>query len=198
MKIRSTIAALAIILAPFIIGILLFMAGAGERKSVYEKAHFIADTRENEKGIVYKGVKIDWVFCPDYEYKPLFCPAERYLVFVFHYTNANDYNIFLTPSYVFASPPIRRYSANEEISMYIEDGVENKLKVEDQTPITFEISPNDIKHSIIVFEKPHSLNNFYVDVDIFRDKTLRFHYRKENENWINYSNELIEKYMGRG
>lgn len=196
MKVRSLIIALVIVLVPFIIGLPLFVVKRSE--AIRGKAHFITDTRKNNKGMTYKGIKVDWTFCPDWEYKPLFLLSEEYLVFMFHYINNNDYNVSVTPSYTFASPPNRRYSANEEISMYIEDGVENKFKAEDQTPITFEISPNTIKHDIVTFEKPHSLDNFYIDVDVFRDITLRIHYEKKGKAWVNYENELIEKYKGRG
>jgi len=193
---RSEIYALAIVLTPFIIGIPLFLVKSGG--AIHEEANFISDTRKNNKGINYKGIKIDWTFCPDWEYKPLFFPAEEYLVFMFHYRNDNEFNVQVMPSYTFASPHNRRYSANEEISMYIENALENKLKAEDQTPITFEIPSNDTKHYIVTFEKPHSLDNFYVDVDVFRDVTLRLHYKKEDGEWSNYSNELVRKYKGRG
>jgi len=196
MKIRSIIIALVIVLIPFIIGIFLFMGKSG--KAIDEKVHFITDTRKNNKGVTYKGIKTDWTFCPDWEYKPLLFKAEEYLVFVFHYTNNTDYDVQLMPSYTFVSPGNRRYSANEEIAMYIEDKVENELKINDETPITYKIPPNTIKHYIVAFEKPHSLNDFYVDVDVFRDVTLRLHYKKENGNWSNYSNELVKKYKGRG
>ncbi len=196
MKTRSIIIALAIVLTPFIIGIPLFLVKSGG--AIHEEANFISDTRKNNKGITYKGIKVDWTFCPDWEYKPLFFHAEEYLVFMFHYSNDNEYNVQVMPSYMFASPHNRRYSANEEISMYIENALENKLKAEDQTPITFEIPSNATKHYIVTFEKPHSLDNFYVDVDVFRDVTLRLHYKKEDGEWSNYSNELIRKYKGRG
>jgi len=105
----------------------------------------------------------------------------------------------LMPSYTFVSHAAnRRYSANEEISMYIEDGLEKKLKVNDETPITFKITPNITKHYIVTFEKPHSLDKFYIDVDVFRDVTLRIHYKKENNLWESYKNELVKKYKGRG
>jgi len=196
MKAISIIIALAIVLSPFIIGIPLFLVRSSGGIPV--KAHIITDTRKDNKGITYKGIKVDWAFCPDWEYKPLFFSAEEYLVFMFHYWNDNEYNVQVMPSYTFASPHNRRYSANEEISMYIENALENKLKAEDQTPITFEVPPNAAKHYIVTFEKPHSLDNFYVDVDVFRDVTLRLHYKKEDGEWSNYSNELVRKYKGRG
>lgn len=196
MKIRSTIIALLIILTPFIIGVSLFLARSSGR--IPAKAHLITDTRKNNGGVTYKGIKIDWTFSPDWEYKPLFLHADEYLVFVFHYTNNNAYNVVLMPSYTFASPPNILYSANEEIAMSIEDGVENKLKANDETPITFKVVPNATKHYIATFEKPPSLNNFYVDVDVFRDITLRIHYEKKGSSWVNYKNELIKKYKGRG
>ncbi|MEA3490254.1 MAG: hypothetical protein U9R44_07985 [Candidatus Omnitrophota bacterium] len=196
MKVRSLIIALVIVLTPFIIGIPLFLARSSGR--IPARAHLSTDTRKTDNGMTYKGIKIDWTFYPDWEHKPLFFHAEEYLVFMFYYTNNNDYNVSVMPSYAFVSPPSRRYSANEEVSMYIEDGVEKKLKVEDQTPITFEISPNATKHYIVTFEKPHSLGNFYIDVDVFRDVSLRIHYRKRDDKWENYKNEWLDKYVGRG
>lgn len=196
MKIRSITIALVIVLIPFIIGIFLFMGKNGE--AIDEKIHFITDTRKNNKGVTYKGIKTDWTFCPDWEYKPLLFKTEEYLVFMFQYTNNTGYDVQLMPSYTFVSPGNRRYSANEEIAMYIEDKVENELGVNDETPITYKIPPNAIKHYIVTFEKPKLLDSFYVDVDVFRDATLLIHYKKEGGVWVNYDNDLIKKYKGRG
>ncbi len=196
MKARSIIVSLAIIFIPFIIGMTLFLVKSSA--VIRGKAHFIMDTRKNNKGITYKGIKVDWTFCPDWEYKPLFFPAEEYLVFMFHYKNNNDYDVQLMPSYTFASPADRCYSSNEEISMYIEDDLEKSLKADDQTPITFNIPPNASKHYIVTFEKPERLDSFYIDVDVFRDITLVIHYKKENGIWEDYENELVKKYKGRG
>jgi len=196
MKYRSLIIALAIVLTPFVIGITLFSARSSGRIPV--KAHLSTDTRENNGGITYKGIKVDWTFYPDWEYKPLFWRAEKYLVFVFHYTNTNAHDIVLMPSYVFVSPGNRRYSANEEISMYIEDDIERTLNVADQTPITFKLSPNAPKHYIVTFEKPHKLKQFYVDVDIWKDASLRIYYRKKDDKWENYKIKRVNKYVGRG
>ncbi|MCD6309794.1 MAG: hypothetical protein J7M18_03710 [Candidatus Eremiobacteraeota bacterium] len=52
------------------------------------------------------------------------------------------------PSYTFVPPYGKRYPANEEISMYIEDSLERELYVEDQTPIAFKISPGATKYYI--------------------------------------------------
>ena len=196
MKMRSIIISLAIVLTPFIIGLLLFKAA--DTKGVLSKTHVITDTRESGKGLAHKGIKIDWAFCSNWEYKPLLLPAEKYLVFIFHYKNDNEYNVQLMPSYTFVSPNHRHYSANEEISMYIEDKIENELKITDETPITYSIPPDVTKHYIVTFEKPHALKRFYVDLDVFRDVTLRIHYETKGEKWVNYENELIKKYKGRG
>jgi len=196
MRLRSIIIFLIIALAPFAIGISLFIAEGNE--VTHQKIHFITDTRKSGGGITHKGIKVDWTFCPDFKYKPLFSSAEEYLVFVFHYRNANEYDIQLMSSYTFASSPNRRYSANEEISMYIEDKIEDKLKLNDETPISYGISPGTVKHYIVTFEKTQSLDNFYVDVDVFRDVTLRIHYEKKGSLWVNSKNELIKEYKGRG
>lgn len=117
---------------------------------------------------------------------------------MFHYTNNNQHDVQLMPSYTLVSPGNRDYSANEEILMYIEDRLEDELKVNDETPITYKISSDVTKHYIVTFEKPQALDRFYVDVDAFRDVTLRIHYEKEDRAWVNYKNELIKKYKGRG
>ena len=196
MKTRSIIIALMIILIPFIIGAVLFMTR--ESGATHQKIRFTTDTRESGNGVTYKGIKIDWSFCSNWQYKPLLFPAEEYLIFMFHYTNNNRRDVQLMPSYTFASPGNRDYSANEEISMYIEDRLEDELKINDETPITYKISPDITKHYIVTFEKPQHLDSFYVDVDTFRDTTLRIHYEKKGETWVNTKNELIKKYKGRG
>ena len=196
MKIRSVTIALTIILIPFILGVILFNAKL--HSTVPGKGNFISDTRYQNKGINHKEISIDWSFCPDWRYKPLFFPSKEYLVFVFHYKNNGEYDIELAPSYTFVSPPHRRYSANEEISMYIEDDVEGELGVTDETSMSYKISPGATKHYIVTFEKPQLLDSFYVDVDVFRDITLRIHYEKKGSLWVNSKNELIEKYKGRG
>ena len=196
MKIRSIIIALTIVLIPFILGLILFVARP--RSDVHGKENFTSDTREEHKGIDYKGIKVDWAFCPDWQYKPLLFSSREYLVFVFHYKNNNEYDIELMPSYTFASPPNRRYSVNEEISMYIEDEVENELELTDETSMSYKISPDDTKHYIVTFEKPQILNHFYIDVNVFRDNTLRIYYEKKDGAWVNSESELIKKYKGRG
>jgi len=117
---------------------------------------------------------------------------------MFHYTNDNQHDVQLMPSYTLVSPGDRDYSANEEIAMYIEDRLEDELRVNDETSITYKISPGTIKHYIVTFEKAQSLDSFYVDVDVFRDVALRIHYEKKDRVWVNYENELVKKYKGRG
>ena len=195
MKIRSITIALTIVLIPFILGAILF--NVKSHNTILGKGNFISDTRYENKGINYKEISIDWAFCPDWQYKPLFLPSKEYLVFAFHYKNNSGYDIELAPSYAFVSPPNRRYSANEEIAMYIEDDVEDELGVTDETSMSYNISPGAIKHYIVAFEKPKDLNHFYVDIDIFRDNTLRLYYDKKEGVWMNSKNELINKYKGR-
>ncbi|MBN1365253.1 MAG: hypothetical protein JW976_10655 [Syntrophaceae bacterium] len=195
MKIRSVIVALTITLIPFILGIALFITN---REGISAKTHFMTNTEENNEGAIYKNIKIDWDFCPGWEYQPLFFHAEEYFVFVFHYTNNNDEDVFLMPSYLFSFSGSRRYSANEEIAMYIEDEIENQLRIEAQTPMSFRMSPHNTKHYLVTFEKPPAIKAFIVDVDIFRDVTLRIYYKKEGQTWIHYKNEFVKSYRGRG
>ncbi len=196
MKVRSIIIALAIVLTPFIIGMLLFLARGSGRIPV--KAHLSTDTRRNNEGMAYKGIEVNWTFYSDWKYKPLFFHVDEYFVFVFHYTNSNAHDVVLMPSYTFVPPGNKRYSANEEISMYIEDGIERTLNVNDQTPITFKLSSNEVKDYIVTFEKSPKLKQFYVDVDIWKDVSLRIYYRKIDDGWEYYKSERVNKYIGRG
>jgi hypothetical protein len=196
MKPRSMVIFLTIALTPFVIGLSLFIFE--KTQAAHQKIDFVTDTREDNGSVTYKGIKIDWTFCPNWKYKPLLFSAREYLVFMFHYTNGNMSQVQLMPSYSLVSPGERNYSANEEISMYIEDRLENELKLSDETSVTYAISPGDVKHYIATFEKAPSVDSFYVDVDIFRDLTLRIHYAKKGNSWINFKNELIKKYKGRG
>lgn len=196
MKPRSLVVFLIIILTPFVIGASLFTL---ERiRASHQKIVFVSDTRGNDSGTTYKGIKIDWTFCPDWEYKPLLAPVREYLVFMFHYTNGNKNHVQLMPSYTLVSPGERNYAANEEISMFIEDKLEDELKVNSETPITYAIAPGSVKHYITAFEKPSSVDNFYVDLDVFRDVVLRIHYAKRDNSWVNFKNEWVNKYKGRG
>ena len=196
MKNRSIIIALAIVLTPFVLGMFLFIAQANP--TIPGEKHFISDIGANNKAVNYKGIGIDWAFCPDWKYKPLLFHAQEYFVFVFQFRNNNKYAAQLMPSYYFASPPGKIYSANEEISMYIENNVERELKLNDETPITYKISPNSAKNHIVTFETAENSDQFYVDVDIFRDAILRIHYEKTDGSWVNHKNEFINKYKGRG
>ena len=196
MKVRSLIIALVIVLTPFIIGMSLFLTRSSGRIPV--KAHISTDTRIKDEGKSYKGIKVDWTFFPDWEYKPLFFRSEEYLVFMFHYSNENNQVVQIMPSYTFVSTDNKQYPANEEIAMYIEDGIEKKLKVNDQTPFSFKLSRGATKHYIATFEKPHKLKQFYLDVDIWKDVSLRIYYRKSDDKWENYKNEFVNKYTGRG
>lgn len=196
MKTRSIFAAWIIIVAPFLIGGILVLTGG--MRAVPGEMSSVQNTLPGNRGIEHKGIGVDWIFCPDWKFKPLLLPAEEYLVFVFHYTNRNDYPVRLMPSYTLSAPPHRPISANEEISMYIEDRLEDELKFEDQTCITFDLAPNASEDYIVSFEKPSSLAEFAVEVELFRDVTLRLGFKKENGLWRNFRKELMDKYQGRG
>jgi len=196
MKPRSIIIFLVVILMPFFVGISLFMFE--KTQAEHQKIDFVTDTRKDNNGVTYKGIKIDWTFCPNWKYKPLLSSAQEYLVFMFHYTNDNKNQVQLMPSYELVSLGERSYPANEEISMYIEDRLEDELKVSDETSITYAIPAGGTKHYIVTFEKRLSVDSFYVDVDIFRDLTLRIRYAKRGNLWINLKNEWVKKYKGRG
>jgi len=196
MRPRSVCIALLIVFFPFVVGFPLFFIKSSGKVPV--NAHLATDTRKDHTGMTYKGIRVDWTFYPDWEFKPLFFPSDEYLVFMFHYTNTTSHNVVLMPSYTFTPPHTRRYSSNEEIAMYIEDGLENEIKAYDETPVTFKIPPHKVKHYIVVFEKPKPLDKFFVDVDVWKDISLRIHYRKKGNSWENYQNEWIKKYEGRG
>lgn len=196
MKTKFIIVATLFILTPFVLGLALLKLENGATTD--KRTRFIEDTRANNTGIVHERVKVDWSFCPDWNYKPLFMHEKEYLVFVFHYQNMGDRMMHLMPSYACYSPQSRSYSANEEISMYIEDKVEDELKIKDETPIAYGVYPDSVKHDIVTFEKSRSLEEFYVDVDLFRDAVLRLYYRKEGGVWKNHANKMESIYKGRG
>lgn len=186
---------MVIVLTPFLIGTALLMkidsrAPGGGR--------FVADTRQDGSGMIYKGVDIDWTFCPEWRYKPLWAPARPYAVFMFRFRNESGWDIQLMPSYTFVSSRHRRYSANEEIAMYIEDEVEAGLGMDDETAITFEVPPGEAKYYLAVFERPALMKDIYLDVDLFRDVVLRIHYKYDHGRWINNRNEWVHNYKGRG
>ena len=197
----TVLAALAIVLFPWVAGLLLF----GLRNSnVPPTARAATDTRNNP-GLrpVYKGVQVDWTFYPDWEFKPVLVAPAQYLVFMFHYTNTGRDPIYLMPSCTFVAPSEPRQAANEEIAMYIEDEVEDRVHAKDQTPITFRILSGKQRHYIVAFEKPSGLERFYVEVDAWQGQCLRIHYHRAadasgNSVWTNDHKEWIERYAGRG
>jgi len=194
------LAGLAIVLLPWVVGLSLF----GLRNTSGSPTTSAATDTRNQTNShpTYEEVQVDWTFYPDWEFKPLLAGPAEYLVFVFHYTNTDHHPIWLMPSYAFVAPDEPRQAANEEIAMYIEDEVEDRVHAEDQTPITFRIPPDEQRHYIVLFEKPPGLERFYVEVDAWQGRCLRIHYRRtggpENPVWVNDHNEWIEKYLGRG
>ena len=196
MKIHSIFISLVIVLSPFIVGVALFSVRASGRIPV--KAHLSGDAATQSESLTHEELELNWSFYPGWEYKPLLTHAEEYLVFVFHYMNHSDYPVYLMPTYTLTSPPNRRYAANEEIAMYIEDAVENQLKLKDETPVNFEVPAHGTRHYIVTFEKPRPLSKFDVYVDVFRDVTWCLRYEKQNGTWVNWTNTVVRKYKGRG
>jgi hypothetical protein len=197
---RIVLSALAIVLLPWVVGLSLF----GLRNTSGSPIAFAAtDTRKQaDSHPTYQEVQVDWTFYPDWEFKPLLVGPAEYLIFMFHYTNISRYPIWLMPSCTFVAPSEPRQAVNEEIAMYIEDALEDRVHEKDQTPITFRIPPGEQRHYLVAFEKPSGLERFYVEVDAWQGRCLRIHYRRtggaENLVWVNDHNEWVEKYLGRG
>jgi len=196
MKVRSIVITLLIVLAPFVVGTSLFLTRT--TGACAARAQVVTDTRGNNPALTYRGITINWSCLPEYTFKSVLFGEDEYVVFVFHYTNESNQHLQVMPTYTVTYGRNKRYAANEEIAMYIEDGVEKKLTFKDQTPITFKIAPGTTKHYIVTFEKPRECKKFYVDIDMYEDMSLRIHYRKEDTTWTNYQNEWIHKYNGRG
>ncbi len=195
------LAALAIVLLPWVVGLSLFGLRNTSGSPIASAA---TDTRKQaDSHPTYQGVQVDWTFYPEWEFKPLLAGPAEYLVFMFHYTNTSRYPIWLMPSCTFVAPGEPRQAANEEIAMYIEDALEDRVHAEDQTPITFRIPAGEQRHYLVVFEKPPALVHFYAEVDAWQGRCLKIHYRRDKDAsgnlvWINDHNEWIEKYLGRG
>ncbi len=68
--------------------------------------------------------------------------------------------------------------------MYVKDEIKNKLGVTDETSMSDKISLGAKKHYILTLKKPEVLNHFNVDVDIFKDNTLRLYYNGKEGTWI--------------
>ena len=197
----TVLAALAIVLLPWVVGLSLF----GLRNTSGSPIAFAAtDTRKQaDSHPTYQEVQVDWTFYPDWEFKPVLVAPAQYLVFMFHYTNTGRDPIYLMPSCTFVAPGEPRQAANEEIAMYIEDALEDRVDAKDQTPITFRILSGKQRHYIVAFEKPPGLERFYVEVDAWQGRCLRIHYRKTadpsgNSVWVNDHNAWAEAYLGRG
>jgi hypothetical protein len=195
------LAALAIVLLPWVVGLSLFGLRNTSGSPIAPAA---TDTRKQaDSHPTYQEVQVDWTFYPDWDFKPVLVGPAQYLVFMFHYTNSGRDPIWLMPSCTFVAPGEPRQAANEEIAMYIEDTIEDRVHAKDQTPISFRIPPGEQRHYIVVFENPPGLERFYVEVDAWQERCLRIHYRSAadasgNPVWMNDRNEWIEEYVGRG
>ena len=197
----TVLAGLVIVLFPWVAGLLLFGLG---NSNLAPTAPPATDTR-NQPGPhpTYKGVQVDWTFYPDWEFKPLLAGPAQYLVFMFHYTNTSQYPVWLMPSCTFLALGEPRQAANEEIAMYIEDEVEDRVHAKDQTPISFRLPPGEQRNYLVVFEKPSELERFQVEVDAWQGHRLRIHYRSTRDAsgspvWVNEQNAWVEAYVGRG
>jgi len=194
-RLRGAMLGLLIILLPWLIGFALL----GLRGNADTGPLGTDTTTQPDPALVHDGIRVDWTFYPRWQFKPLAGRAAAYLVFMFHYTNTSDRPLCITPLYTFIAADQPRQSANEEIAMYIEDQLEDRLQAQDQTPISFCIPPGARRHYIVVFEKPPHLQSFYVQVDImdiWQDHCLRIHYRKTadgtgNPVWVNNRNEWV-------
>lgn len=124
---RTALIGLAVVLLPWCAGLLLLWLSQGY--STYVSTQAAASRSVHARNLAYKGVQVDWTFYPDWQFKPLLLGKTAYFVFVFHYTNNGDHAIYLMPSYTFATPHEPWQAANEEIATYIEDGIEDDLKV---------------------------------------------------------------------
>lgn len=193
--------ALIIVLLPWALGLSLLELSSNSHPPAAAAA---TDTRdEPDPRPAYKDVQVDWTFYPDWEFDPLLAGPARYLVFMFHYTNNGRHPIWLMPSYTFVAPDEPRQAANEEVAMYIEDGIEDQVHAEDQTPIAFRIPPGEQRHYTVAFEKPTRLERFYVEVDAWQNRCLRLHYHVARDEsgglvWTHDRSEWVEKYLGRG
>jgi hypothetical protein len=197
----SMLAALAIVFFPWLMGLSLFSL---QNNNVPPMTGPATDTR-NTPGPhpAYKGVQVDWTFYPDWDFKPVLAGPAGYLVFMFHYTNTGRDAVWLMPSCTFVAPGKPRQAPNEEMAMYIEDRLEDRVRAKDQTPITFRIPPGQQRHYTVVFEKSPRLARFYVEVDAWQRHCLRIHYHRTadgsgNPVWISDHNEWVETYTGRG
>jgi len=193
---RSIAIGAGIVLIPFLLGIPLFATTPNRR--VPATATLAEEVAGRHGALNENGLALDWQFVPDWEYKPLLCGADTYLIFVFDYTNTTAYPMHITPSYTLRGPRGVRYAANEEIAAYVEDAVEQRLGVTDETGMSFRIPAHASRQYIAAFETPPSMAAFDVDVDVFQGRSWRLHYEKHADAWVNVGSEVVGGYSGRG
>ncbi|MBN1983048.1 MAG: hypothetical protein JW795_16060 [Chitinivibrionales bacterium] len=182
---------LAIILFPFVIGIVMFSTATARNYEMSAKIQK-GQCREQEV-IIEDDIELKWSFIPDYRYKPLILGENEYMVFMFDYINHSDFTKHITPSYSFISQKGKRSPANEEISAYIEDAIEDKVGYTSQTPMPFAIPAHQERHYIAAFEKTHGLNGFTVNIELFNKLGWSLSYEKSRNEWINTKNTILSK-----
>ena len=185
-----------VVLIPFILGSALFTTTPARRAPT-------SSTLKNGSAIVasevnHNGLRLGFTFVGDWSYKPLLFPSDEYFVFVFRYHNGSKQSVHVTPSYTLTTASGARYAANEEIAAYVEDAVEDKLQVTDETAMAFPVAGGETRDYIAAFEKPPDCTAFDVDVDVFTGHTWRLHFERKGEAWVNTVNRLETTYNGRG
>jgi len=191
---------LAVVLLPWCAGGLLWLSQA---HGIHESIASGEDRDGEAATLAYKGVQVDWTLYPDWEFKPLLGAESAYFVFVFHYTNTGDRAIYLMPSYTLASPGETWQAANEEIASYIEDQVEDDLGVRDEPGLLYSVPAHSTRHYIAVFSQAPDAREFYVDVDIWHDRSLRIRYARDPATsdagtWNYLGSAWVAKYRCRG
>jgi len=196
LKRRAVLLGAAIVVAPFLVGVLLFLAAPARHMPSSAVRADMATTQPN--CITHSGLEVQSNVVTDWQYKPLFVGGDEYVVFVLTYTNHSDFPVSLTPSYTLKIPRGSRQAANEEIAAYIEDAVEDAFNITDQTPFTFELPPNGTRYDIATFEKPHDATAFELDVDVLDGCSWQLGYEKRDTAWVTTDHAALGLCSSRG
>jgi hypothetical protein len=66
----------------------------------------------------------------------------------------------------------------------LEDAIEDEFGAQDETAMSFPLTPGETKRDIVAFERPANCGAFHIDVEASEKQAWRIDYEKHDNRWI--------------